>query len=161
MLPILEPCTNGSRYIDPFHPRLFSGKYQVDPLDTRARKNTLTSLCASDGRCRTDRITGKSISFKFFYTCHIESRFEKFMDVSGKPFIVYGIAPRQPQQTTRNEHVSMHTFDLFVDNYRSRLLAGCGQVSIRGRLQRRLIDTISNIAPATKRMPEPDSNPKE
>ena len=94
VLPIIEPCTDDLRYIDSYHLGLFAGRHQVDPLDTRVSENILTSLHASGRRCHIDWVTGKSISFKgFCCTCHIESRFEKLMDVSGKPFIVHGIAP--------------------------------------------------------------------
>lgn len=121
----LKPCTHDLRYIDSFHASLFACGYKVDSLDTCVRENTLTCLCTSSRRCSTDRVTGKSNSFKFFFcSCHIEFRFEKLMDVSGKPFIAHGIASPQPQQTTRNDHVSIHAFDLRMDiRFKSPLLA--------------------------------------
>lgn len=124
-LQFLKPCTHDLRYIDSFHASLFACRYKVDPFDTCVRENTLTCLCTSSRRCSTDRVTGKSNSFKFFCcSCHIGSRFEKLMDVSGKPFIAHGIASPQPQQTTRNDHVSIHAFDLRMDiRCKSPLLA--------------------------------------
>jgi hypothetical protein len=63
----------------------------------------------------------------FRRTRHIKSRFDKLMHVSSKPVIVHGIASPQAQKATRNEHVSMHRFDLIMDIRReSLLLAGCG-----------------------------------
>jgi hypothetical protein len=128
VLPILEPGTHDLRDIDTFHAGLFAVGHKVDPLDARVRKKTLTGPHASGRRCRTDCVTGKSMGFEVFRrTRHIKSRFDKLMHVSSKPVIVHGIASPQTQKATRNEHVSMHRFDLIMDIRReSLLLAGCG-----------------------------------
>lgn len=47
------------------------------------------------------------------------------MHVSGKPFIAPGIASPLPKQGTRNEHVSMHTFNVRGEN---SLLTDCQQL---------------------------------
>ncbi len=124
-LQLLKPCTHDLRHIDSLHAGLFACRHKVDPLDTCVRKNSLTCLCTSSPRCSTDRVTGKSNGFKVSCcTCHIESRFEKLMDVSGKPFIVHGIASPQQQQTTRNKHVSIHAVDLIMEIRRKKSAFG-------------------------------------